>query len=284
LIHNQYYRHHLVLLLLKRTRLSNSFKATYPTFLLLFSFFVSSLLLSPALAAQTNTCSSRSFDERALVVRVYDGDTVKLANGDSIRLIGINTPEMNYDTGTPEPYAKKAKRFLEKLVLKNKIGIKYGAEKTDRYKRKLAHIFLLDGTNLQYEILKSGLAFNISIPPNLRRHNCYFNAEKTARNNNLGIWKSPHYKPVKASKINKNQLGFKLITGKVNSVLKTKKSIRIKFSEKMALRINKKDLHYFKNLQPEQLIGKHITARGWVNLYKHRFSMRIRHPDAMSVN
>ena len=242
------------------------------------------LLIIPLGNLQASNCTNTSFNDRAVVTRVYDGDTVKLKNGKHIRLIGINTPEMNYDTGTPEPYAKKAKRFLEKRVLNKKIGIKYGRDKKDRYKRVLAHIFLLDGTNLQYQLLKAGLAFNISIPPNLWQHECYKKAENQAKLQKKGIWNSPYYQAVDANKINKHHTGFKQIKGIVRNVLTTKKSVLIILSDKMALRIHKKDLHYFKHFKPKRLIGKRITAKGWVRQYKKSFNMRIRHPDAMSTS
>ena len=276
MICNKHYRYRLAPLW---ARLPPTSKAT--PLLTPFIFFL--LFFTTSLFAQDDTCSHLSFDKRGLVTKVYDGDTLKLASGEKIRLIGINTPEMNYDTGSPEPYAKKAKQLLEKLALKKRIGIKYGRDKKDRYKRRLAHAFLLNGKNLQYEILKAGLAFNISIPPNLWNHNCYKNAQKQADRNQLGIWKSPYYKPVQANRITKNKLGYKRVTGKITEVLKTKKTIWIKYTDKMALRISKKDLHYFKNLRPKQLIGKQITASGWISLYKHRYSMRIKHPDAMQI-
>jgi len=264
--------------LARRARLTNLSRTSFFVLPIVLFFF---LFLS-ASAAQANACTSQSFDKRAVVTQVYDGDTVKLANGDKIRLIGINTPEMNYKTGDPEPYAVKAKRFLEKRVLRKKIGIKYGRESKDRYKRTLAHVFLLDGTNLQYEILKAGLAFNISIPPNLGQQRCYRDAEGQAQTKQIRVWKSPYFKPVNALKVNKHQVGFKRISGKVSRVLETKKTIWIKFSEKMAIRISKKDLHYFKNFQPQNLVGKQIKAKGWISLYKRRFSMRVKHPDAIS--
>ena len=204
--------------------------------LLFFLLLFSSLLLFPSISfSQDDVCSHLSFDKRQVVTHVYDGDTVKLANGEKIRLIGINTPEMNYDTGSPEPYAKKAKQLLEKHVLKKKIGIKYGKEKKDRHKRRLGHLFLLDGTNVQHEILNSGLAFHIAIPPNLWQHDCYKKTEQEAKKKHLRIWKSPYFKPINANRVNKSKLGFKQVSGKIESVLATKKTIWIKFSEKMAI-------------------------------------------------
>jgi len=243
----------------------------------------SPLFFSSTSYALESNCSSFAFNKRSVVTRVYDGDTVKLASGEKIRLVGINTPEMHYDTGTPEPYAKKAKRFLEKRVLKKRVGIKFAKEKKDRYKRQLGHLFLLDGTNIQYEILQAGLAFNVTFPPNLWQSTCYKQAENQARRKQLNIWKSPYYKPINASKINKSKLGFRRVSGTVKSILPSKKNLILRLSDKMTLRISKKDLHYFRNLPINKLTGKQVTASGWLSFYKNRFSMKIKHPNALEM-
>ena len=42
---------------------------------------------------------------------VIDGDTVVLANGQKVRYIGINSPELARDGNKAEPYGNAAKRF-----------------------------------------------------------------------------------------------------------------------------------------------------------------------------
>lgn len=281
-----HHRYHLARLT-KRARLSTlHFKPThFITYLVTFLFYFS--LLTFSATPHASSCSNQFFDNLSVVTHIYDGDTVKLANGDKVRLIGINTPEMNYDTGKPQPFAQEAKRHLEKLILGKKIGVKYGLEKTDRYQRKLAHIFLPNGTNVQYGLLKEGLAFTTFFPPNLWGHNCYLHAESIAKRNKLRVWNNPYFKPVAANEINKNQLGFKHVTGTVSHVINSNKSIQIILSNKVSLRISKKDIHYFKNFKPgltgKQLTGLTITASGWISLHKNRFSIRIKHPGALRV-
>lgn len=104
--------------------------------------------------------------ETGNVERVIDGDTIVLDNGEHIRFLGINTPE----TTTKEKYSKEAKEFLKKLILNKTIGLEFGKEKQDRYKRTLAYIFL-NGKNINLELVKQGLA------------NSYFPSGKTKRYN-----------------------------------------------------------------------------------------------------
>ena len=50
------------------------------------------------------------------VAKVVDGDTLRLVDGRSVRLIGINTPELGRDGRKAEPFAVAAQRRLRALV------------------------------------------------------------------------------------------------------------------------------------------------------------------------
>jgi len=57
------------------------------------ALFVCLLLISSSVLAAVE-CPVDRIDLRAEVEYVHDGDTVRLADGRSVRLIGLNTPEM----------------------------------------------------------------------------------------------------------------------------------------------------------------------------------------------
>ena len=88
--------------------------------------------------------------EIVTVERVVDGDTV-IANNQSVRLLGMNTPERG------EKYYEEAKVFLEELVLNKTVELRFGKEKYDRYNRILGYLFL-GGKNINLEIVKEGYA------------------------------------------------------------------------------------------------------------------------------
>ena len=88
--------------------------------------------------------------ETGFVERIVDGDTV-IINGNSTRLLGINTPERG------EIYYEEAKLFLENLILNQTVELKFGKDKIDKYKRKLAWIFL-NGKNINFELVRNGWA------------------------------------------------------------------------------------------------------------------------------
>jgi len=84
------------------------------------------------------------------VERVIDGDTI-VVNGSSRRLLGINSPEKG------EKYSLEAKEYLENWVLEKDVGLKYGAEKEDRYGRGLVYTFV--GTeNINLKLVEQGFA------------------------------------------------------------------------------------------------------------------------------
>jgi len=79
-----------------------------------------------------------------------DGDTL-IINGNSTRLLGINTPERG------EKYYNEAKNFLSELVLNKTVKLEYIEDRYDLYKRTLAYI-ILDDKNINSEIVRSGFA------------------------------------------------------------------------------------------------------------------------------
>lgn len=95
-------------------------------------------------------------------IAVNDGDTFSVElNGEKqkVRLLMVDTPEMNYDKGEPMPYAEEAKTFTEN-TLKNANTIELLFDKgpeTDKYGRLLAYVYV-DGVLLQEALLNNGLA------------------------------------------------------------------------------------------------------------------------------
>jgi len=102
------------------------------------------------------------------VKHVYDGDTIILENDQRVRLLGINTPEIASRHRDEEPGGVAAKTWLKNRIGDRKIYLEQDQEKQDKYQRQLAHVFLADGTHLNLELIKHGLAFMSIIPPNVR--------------------------------------------------------------------------------------------------------------------
>ena len=107
-----------------------------------------------------DACNARHIDETVSVTKVFDGDTLRLADKRVLRFIGINTPEIDHKHGQTEPLAETARDELIRLIgRKKQVNIQYGSEQKDRHGRLLVHVFAIDGTNIQQSLLRQGLSF-----------------------------------------------------------------------------------------------------------------------------
>lgn len=91
--------------------------------------------------------------DRFVIMRVIDGDTVELAGGDRLRLLGIDTPERG------ELFYDSATIFLESLVLGKKSRIEYADKRRDRYGRLLGFLYIEDTVFVNKRILSAGLGY-----------------------------------------------------------------------------------------------------------------------------
>jgi len=254
------------------------------------AFFISALAaltlyLFSATASASNNCAPDRIDASVQVVYVYDGDTVRLSNGDRVRLVGINTPEMARDGHPAQAYSVEARNKLRQILLKNNntLTLRYGVERHDRYHRLLAHAFLSDGRSISSMLLEQGFGIQLVVPPNLFNLDCYRKAEHRARDLHKGLWSLPEYQPVSTTRLDKSTRGYRIIGGKITRIGKGRKSLWLNLEGNVALRIDDKDLHYFSTLQPEHLKDRQIIARGWLYTFKDQLRMRVRHPAALEV-
>ena len=216
-------------------------------------------------------------EEWAKVAKVIDGDTVHLTDGRKIRFIGINTPEVGRGGEISQPFAHQAFLSLESLLANQKeIGLSYDKDKTDRYKRLLAYITLKDGRSVGRLLLEQGLAFSIAIPPNVKRIDCFRQAEEKARKSKKGIWQLPEMQVFRADELSSKARGYRFVTGQVSGYSESKKSLYLKLTSKLSVRIAKKDIRNFSKKKLQSLVGKNIKVRGWVNRYKEKQSIHLR--------
>lgn len=96
---------------------------------------------------------------RAVVTYVNDGDTVRIDTGKTVRLLGIDAPELHHPDRPSERYAAEAKQTLSGMVMGKKCIFSYTAKrKYDVYGRVLAHINC-GGVHINAEMVGSGAAY-----------------------------------------------------------------------------------------------------------------------------
>ncbi len=128
-----------------------------------------------------NSNQPESDQEIFKVSYVIDGDTIKLENGEKVRLIGINAPESG------QPYFNKAREKLTKLVLGKRVRLEKDVEDRDRYGRLLRYVFV-DNLFINLEMVRSGFANSWTCSPNVKYQNEISAAEREAREKQIGLW------------------------------------------------------------------------------------------------
>jgi len=227
--------------------------------------------------------ATKAYRYKHYVKRVYDGDTIVLENGDRIRLLGINTPEIESRHRQGEDGGVTAKQWLKDKLKQGTVFLEYDVEKKDKYDRFLAHLFLANGDHINKDIVQAGLATLSIIPPNLRYQNELKEAEAFAEKQELGIWGMPSYQPIPIEKLSKPAKisGWNRFLATATKVKISRKYVRLILNGKVNIRIPKSNLALFPDL--EQYIGKPVEIRGWASRTKDHFSILIRHPSAITL-
>ena len=101
--------------------------------------------------------------ESASVVSVIDGDTIRVdfagGSNESVRLIGINTPESD------ECYGPEASAALSVLVDQQNVVMARDVSNRDQFGRLLRYIYLPDGTFVNLVMVRQGYALAREFPP-----------------------------------------------------------------------------------------------------------------------
>lgn len=122
------------------------------------------------------------------VRRVVDGDTLALADGRLVRLIGVNAPEIDHEARLAEPMGLEARDFVSRLIPPAGVRLEFDLETKDRHGRTLAYVFLPDGRMLNEELLREGLAYCLPTPPNLKYDERLLRAQRAALQEKKGLW------------------------------------------------------------------------------------------------
>lgn len=138
-------------------------------------------------AANSLTPAPNSHTRSARIARVVDGDTLLLDSGESVRLIGIDAPELQHAEMPAERFGRDAAHFLRNLAEGHDCTLEFeetGA--TDKYGRTLAYVYV-DGKMLNSQMVRDGYALVLTHFP-FRRSRQFLKLEKYARRSHLGLW------------------------------------------------------------------------------------------------
>lgn len=123
--------------------------------------------------------------EIAYVQQVIDGDSIEvILDGAAydLRYIGIDAPE------TGMPLSREATEANRRLVEGQIVELEQDVSNTDQYGRLLRYVYLLDGTLVNAELVKLGLAAAIAYPPDILHQEIINASEREAVEGGIGLW------------------------------------------------------------------------------------------------
>jgi len=158
--------------------------------LIIFIVFVvatkSGWLDKPAQVAQTNQPGLYS------VSKFVDGDTIEVnmnGHNETIRFIGIDTPETHKPDTPVQCYGPEAAAFTKSFIGNNSVRLQADPLDTnrDRYGRLLRYVYLPDGTLVEEKLISEGYAFAYTLFP-FQQKAAFVALENQAKQAKKGLW------------------------------------------------------------------------------------------------
>ncbi len=214
--------------------------------------------------------------DEVYIERVIDGDTVQTAAGDSIRLLGVDTPEIDWENNESEFYAEEAREFTIEHLRDQNVLLEYDEEREDDYGRTLAYIYQ-DGDNFNRRLLKEGYASLMIVEPNDKYESEFKEAAAEARNSKKGIWTQvlelEQNLPVISYQQAELFTGEKVIVeGMIVNTAATDSVNYLNFSEDyhntLSLVIFNRNLNKFDYQPAEYLLDRKIKVIGEIEIYQ----------------
>ena len=167
--------------------------------LLVLSGLVNQLLKSPhsLQVMQTSLTPpaglSTSSGQLTKVVKVIDGDTIKIETGQTVRYIGIDTPELHHPKKKLECFGKEARDKNRELVEGKLVRLEKDVSETDKYWRLLRYVYVItdaspSGIFVNDYLVREGYAYTSTFPPDVKYSDHFRILENQARENLRGLW------------------------------------------------------------------------------------------------
>ncbi|HEX7763483.1 MAG TPA: thermonuclease family protein [Cellvibrio sp.] len=230
------------------------------------------------------------------VARVSDGDTLKLEDGRSVRVLGINAPELARGQAPAQPLGREARAAAQAFIQRagGKVQLGFERERADRYGRLLAHVYDSRGRSLAAELLQQGMGLQISVPPNVAQETCLLAFERRAQARGVGVWRNRYWNAYPAESLAVRDTGFRLLRGRVSRV-DVNSSAWLELEGNLVVRIAQRDWAQFGFNKRDWLAlkGQQIDVRGWIVARKasatggRQFKplmLQLRSPAALQVS
>jgi endonuclease YncB( thermonuclease family) len=233
--------------------------------------------------------------ETVTVDAVIDGETLKLSDGRTVRLVGARAPmPLGWRGDDPWPFVAEAQQALEGLVAGRQVELGFAGRRTDRHDQLLAQVFVDRGAErlwLQREMVAKGLARVYSYADNRACALELLAVEGEARAKRLGLWGSSAYRVVKA--LDLERLGrlihsYQLVEGKVVAVGEGNGRLYLNFTQDwrrdFTVSVERKDLGAFtaSGLDLRTMAGRDLRVRGTL-AWRNGPLIEASHPEQIEL-
>ena len=211
---------------------------------------------------------------KATITAVSDGETLKTADGTSIRLAALKAPELWPEGAAYNswPHAEWAKTIVERLTLGETVQLYCEGEATSFDNQKIVHIELPNGNWLQQMLVEQGTAFVFPLRDHISGLTALYAAEDKARMQKLGIWQTTMVLPAEDNAGNKSiRTGwFQVIRGAVLDTARVRRQVFLNFGvdwrKDFTVEIPASAMRAFKkaDVDPLSFQTQQIEVRGWV--------------------
>lgn len=158
------------------------------------------LALTGCVTVETDQVNPDVYETR--VERVVDGDTIKAyvdGEMETIRFIGVNTPEIAHDDQEEEHYGDESTAFSEDMLKDQTIYLTKDVSDRDQYGRLLRFIWLekpedpsnydeIEDKMFNAILLKEGYAHTVKFEPDVTFYKLFRNLQGQAEDAGKGMW------------------------------------------------------------------------------------------------
>ena len=217
---------------------------------------------------------------KAIVVEVRNGDSVLLQGGQTVRLVGVESPRLG------EPYADEARQALAALVQGQEVQLMYGGARQDAYGRSLAHLKLVHGGAwVERELLKAGAVRVHTYPDNRALARVMLDDEARARAAHKGLWALPLYQVRLPDEAAAKPFGFQVVEGRVVAAPERDGGVSIDLERWVQAQVPREAEGAFASAGAPlaDLPGKLVRVRGLLRPGRGEATLRLDHPEQLEI-
>ncbi len=242
-------------------------------------------LLILALLAPAQTPRAQNASSPLRGAAVIDGQSLKLADGQVLRLAGIVAPDARRTE--ERQAAAQAKAALDALV-RDRALVPATPDRRDRHGAMLSHVNDGDGRWVQGELLRAGLVRVWTRPDAPEKAAEMLALEAEARAAGRGLWALPYFAILTPETAAAGLDRFQIVEARVVEVARVRGTVYLNtaadWRSDFTARIERPALAAFaaSGIELAALKDRRIRVRGWLRRYNGPF-VDVTHPQQIEV-